>query len=721
MTSTKDRLFELLPVVYRQRDHEEGYPLKALLQVISEQVDLVEQDIEQLYRNWFIETCQDWAVPYLGDLVGYRMVEAAGKLSAGTTAQGRELNRVLVPRREVANTARYRRRKGSLFLLELLARDVAAWPARAVEFYRLLGWTQALNHQRLVRGGFIDLRDGDALDDLGGPFDRAAHSGDVRRIDSERTQGRTNIPSVGVFLWRLGAYSVGWAPAYCAEAMGSHCFNFSVLGNDAPLFTRPEPEPAPEHIAGPLHVPAPITRRRLESNLDDYYGIDKSFAVWVDGWAGYTRDEPLPSEALLVADLSDWHYRPPAGRVAIDPVLGRLAFPPRQLPHHGVWVRYHYGFSADMGGGEYPRALSQPDGAVVYRVGASAPFQRISDALARFRHEQPAHAVLELCDGGVHVEQINIELLKDQSLQIRAADGTRPVLRMMDWQAARPDALWIRGQEGSRITLDGLLVTGRGVQVEGPVEEVCVRHCTLVPGWTLDSQCEPVHATEPSLQLVDTRAQVRIERSILGTIQVSQDEVGTDPIAIHVCDSIVDATSEQREALGAPTWPLAHAVLTIQRSTVIGQVEVHAIELAEDSIFMGEIHVARSQLGCMRFCYVTPCSRTPRRYRCQPDLALEAAAERIPQGVVDPQAWLEAEHRTERARVRPRFNSLRYGLPAYGQLATCVAPEIWRGASDEAEMGAFHDLYQPQRETSLRVRLDEFTPAGMVAGVVYAS
>jgi len=39
--------------------------------------------------------------------------------------------------------------------------------------------------------------------------------------------------------------------------------------------------------------------------------------------------------------------------VAIDPELGRLAFPPGHPPH-GVWVSYHYGFSSDIGGGEYP-------------------------------------------------------------------------------------------------------------------------------------------------------------------------------------------------------------------------------------------------------------------------------------------------------------------------------------------------------------------------------
>ena len=71
--------------------------------------------------------------------------------------------------------------------------------------------------------------------------------------------------------------------------------------------------------------------------------------------------------------------------------------------------------------------------------------------------------------------------------------------------------------------------------------------------------------------------------------------------------------------------------------------------------------------------------------------------------------------------MRPRFNSQRYGTPTYCQLAADCAAEIARGADDELEMGAFHDLFQPQRIANLRARLDEYTPAGMEAGIVVAN
>jgi hypothetical protein len=145
---------------------------------------------------------------------------------------------------------------------------------------------------------------------------------------------------------------------------------------------------------------------------------------------------------------------------------------------------------------------------------------------------------------------------------------------------------------------------------------------------------------------------------------------------------------------------------------VIGQVLTHEIVLAENSIFNGHIEVARRQVGCVRFCYVTPESRTPRRYECQPDLVVRAVDENLAPGLDRDRA-----EENERLRVEPEFNSVRYGTPTYCQLAASCAVEITRGAEDEAEMGAFHDLYQPQRIANLRARLDDYTPAAMDTGI----
>lgn len=738
MSQSLDRLYDLLPAIYGIRDADQGYPLRALLRVMAEQVNVVEDDMAQLYENWFIETCEDWVVPYIGDLVGYQVVHEAGEPSDVIAPRDRQREKILIPRRDVANTIRYRRRKGTLALLELLAQDAAGWPARAVEFYTLLGWTQHLNHVRCTRGRTADVRNGGALDWLDSPFNTIAHTVDVRRTISHRAQGRYNIPSVSLFVWRLQSYPVTDTPAYCLEEEGPQCYTFSVLGNDTPLYNHPEPETEPTHIADALNLPTPIRRRAFEDRIlvhghiertqasEKYYG--PSVTISAPDWPRKGAPQPVPRESVVPADLTDWHYRAPRNVVALDPVLGRIVFPVGQLPKQGVVVSYQYAFSANIGGGEYDRPLSQPTKAKIYRVGKGKDTRfdadTIQKALDVWMGEKPPSAIIEICDSSVYTENLAIAFCKNPhtSLEIRAANHARPIIRLLDYMADRPDAFTISGAHGSRVTLDGLLITGRSIQVTGPepnstdgdaadTGDLCdltIRHCTLVPGWGLHCDCEPKRSNEPSLELINTRAQVRIEHSIIGSIEVVADEVTSDPLQIRISDSIVDATSADRLALSAANLPLAYAALTVVRCTVIGQIQTHAIELAENCLFKGVMRVGRRQHGCVRFCYITPGSRTPRRYECQPDLVEHAAA-------------AEADKQRERMRVEPQFNSLRYGTPTYCQLALTGADEIARGADDEAEMGAFHDLYQPQRAANLRARLDEYTPAGMEAGIIYAS
>ncbi|MEO8662550.1 MAG: hypothetical protein ABI693_29085, partial [Bryobacteraceae bacterium] len=183
-----------------------------------------------------------------------------------------------------------------------------------------------------------------------------------------------------------------------------------------------------------------------------------------------------------------------------------------------------------------------------------------------------------------------------------------------------------------------------------------------------------------------------------------------------ITDSILDATDPEREAIGAPGSAVAHATLTIKRITVFGIIGVHAIELAEDSIFLNCLNVARRQIGCMRFCYVPAGCRTPRRYRCQPDMVIQSAKDKQSDPVLQNNAIV-----AEKQRVLPQFTSSRYGNPGYAQLGLTCAEEITRGAGDESEMGAFHNLYQPQREAILSTRLEEFTPAGMEAAIIFAN
>lgn len=43
------------------------------------------------------------------------------------------------------------------------------------------------------------------------------------------------------------------------------------------------------------------------------------------------------------------------------------------------------------------------------------------------------------------------------------------------------------------------------------------------------------------------------------------------------------------------------------------------------------------------------------------------------------------------------------------------------GGDDGSEMGAFHDLFNPQREINLRSGLEEYLRVGLEAGVFHAT
>lgn len=201
-------LFERLPEIYRTRDAEVVPPnqLRAYLAAIEAPFGALHEHIAQLYEDLFIDTCDDWVVPYLADLLGTTHLKGDPRTL----------------RADVADTIALRRRKGTLGAIERLAVNLTGWACRAVELRENLGWTQHLNHQRpdaggeppyadpaltrfhIPRGGTAPIRDPAALALLGTPFDRFAYTADVKpALDDQR---HINLPNLAIFLWRLAAY-----------------------------------------------------------------------------------------------------------------------------------------------------------------------------------------------------------------------------------------------------------------------------------------------------------------------------------------------------------------------------------------------------------------------------------------------------------------------------------------------------------------------------------
>ncbi|HET7271534.1 MAG TPA: hypothetical protein VFI90_10675, partial [Rubrobacter sp.] len=399
----------------------------------------------------------------------------------------------------------------------------------------------------------------------------------------------------------------------------------------------------------------------------------------------------------------DWAHEVKDG-IAVDPVLGRIYFsvePPQGFVLARLLVTYHYAFSADMGGGEYDRASSiRTESQRIERVA----MPEIRAAIQQLDREEPALAaaedthpgiqealtdlgpqggVVEVLDSGRYEKlPSKINVGQAQSLSVQAADGHRPSIVL-------GGELEIEGGADAEVTLDGLLIAGGALKVSGGLRRLRLVNCTLVPGIRLGQDSEPGQGSEPSLKVEADNVEVEIDRCILGGVRI---EAGGEA---RITDSIIDATDTGNVAYAARTGPGGR--LHIRNSTVIGGVNTDVLELGSNTIFLGRVIARRKQEGCVRFSFLPLGSEVPRRHHCRP------------------------EDQAEAGRIRPQFTSLRYGDPGYCQLGRHCAEEIRRGADDESEMGAFHDLYAPQREANLRARLEEYLRFGLEAGILYAT
>jgi hypothetical protein len=279
--------------------------------------------------------------------------------------------------------------------------------------------------------------------------------------------------------------------------------------------------------------------------------------------------------------------------------------------------------------------------------------------------------------------------------------------------------------------LNGLWLAGGNLRVPstaGPgspnqLETLTLKHCTLAPGATPDPR--PASPPAPSLAPVELIVEVpdldlEIESSVTGPLHVHAEAATT------ISDSILDAGSPESLAYADVTGAGHGGVLTVRNGTVVGRVRTEVVTLASNTIFHAQaqageppVEARRLQEGCVRFSYLPPSSQAPRRYHCQPDQALNDLASDL--GLASSRDLSSVQRDQVVTRVKPVFTSLRFGDPAYGQLSPLAPVEIRQGADDEAEMGAYHNLYQPQRLGNLRTRLEEYLRFGLEAGIFCAT
>ena len=303
-----------------------------------------------------------------------------------------------------------------------------------------------------------------------------------------------------------------------------------------------------------------------------------------------------------------------------------------------------------------------------------------------------------IANSGRYEETLAIEVPAHKRVELRADNHCRPSVVLTA-------ELTLTGGEAAEIVLDGLLVSGAAVRVPAAagneLARLRLRHCTLVPGLALEEDATPQQPTQASVRVEIADLALTIERSIIGALRIHPGAT------MSATDSIVDATAVDRMGYADLDDVGAGGALRLVCCTVIGKVHALSFPLVSNSVLLTRLASAdtlpapviaeRRQEGCVRFSYLPRGARVPRRFHCWPESASSPAA------------------------AVPRFTSLRYGFPAYMQLATTSGAELLTGADNEGQPGAFNFLFQPQRESNLRVRLDEYLRTGLEAGILFAS
>ena len=194
-------LYSLLPAIYREYDSKkENNVLQEFLKIIASQAAVIRKDIDGLLNNFFINSSEEWVIPYIADLIAAKVVP----------------NSSLNSRLDVQNTIRWRKLKGTQTGLVDLLRNTINRNAKVKEAFRYCSSTSHLAYTSsdiIVNKphNFMDLHDQNALSNIGTENDSTPHTIDVRQ--PTQTSGWYNIKNILLFMPQLNTYHISQVQA----------------------------------------------------------------------------------------------------------------------------------------------------------------------------------------------------------------------------------------------------------------------------------------------------------------------------------------------------------------------------------------------------------------------------------------------------------------------------------------------------------------------------
>ena len=545
----QDKLWKLLPSIYRSLDTDSFSapgPLREMVNRIGAQAAILRRNIDRLWEDQSIETCDDWVIAYIADLLATNLV-------ASLDSRGQRL--------DVAKTIYFRRRKGTVAILEEIAANITGWDARVVEFFRRMGRTRhnfdpaiglpaetsdqagalALQLEEGLRGfwtntgigGWADLRNRYGATRVRTAFDEFFHTADFRRgVDMV---GWHNIPRLGVFLWRLHSFGVDQTTPVPVSGCPDQ-YSFDPTGRQIPLFAAASRSQATSYgdnwvspqewqLPGPIGTPLLQAALKQPNAIPLYSSIDPVDGVTVVPNSFGVFNKPGPLYVLVGPS----HFIDTTShRSTIFPEIGR--FRVLTPPAGQLYATYHYGFSSTIGSGPFDR---RAPGTISFASPTPVTTVRDSNPIV-----VPAPAGTTVIGDSLTYTTVNNPSGID-NVVVQAGAKKRPVLRL---PAPSPAvSTWVlTGNAESSLVLDGLLVSGGDIILGGSFARVTLTCCSLDPGNAGDSSLfvKAVDGRDLRPCRLWVEAQVRelvVDRCITGPIRTRnggnvETLTGTDSI-----------------------------------------------------------------------------------------------------------------------------------------------------------------------------------------------
>lgn len=733
------KLWQLLPGVYRNLDGGTATvpgPLQELLNRIGAETATVRRSIDRLWENQSIETCDDWVVPYIGDLLATRLVSCLD-------ARAQRL--------DVAKTIYYRRRAGTLGVLEELAADIAGRDARVVEFFRRLGRTRhqfdppignvfavsakARAPTTTYAPGDVVTNGANAYQCAGGGIS-AAGSGPTgtgsaitdgsvtwRFFEPEGSlvpaviEGLAGINSrtpIGGFADLRNAYAAANTNgafdefAHTADlrrgAQSSGWYNISHLGvfiwwlqsfpitaatpvsngKTPPCFTF---DPSGRELQ--LFAPSSRTSQDFGEHWISPDEWQVPVAVRSVLWNSYP-DQLYP--AAFWVGLGAGVSPAPVARdqVTIHPDRGLFSFV-AALPAGEILTQYHFGFMSEIGAGGFPDQLLEP-----VTFPASVTTLTGGTGLATALGALTADRTIDIADSRTYAGPTTPVTLPDKTIAVTATDRQRPVVR---WTGG--GATWTITGTGGSLVLQGMWLQGADIVLAGKFETVSLRYVTLDPGSSdpngplIGTAIDGVPLAPVHLWIEASIGTLTLERCISGPIRTRN---GGAVEQMTATDSIIQAIATP----AGNDYALQSDIGTISlaRCTVLGRAAVHRLEASE--CVLDDVAIAEdTQHGCVRFCAYAQGSALHAPYR----------------SVMVPPV------------VGQLFVSRCFGEAHYARLrrladAAIIDPQtgdtILGGAQSGSEMGAFTGEKMTLRKRGLEIKFEEYAPLGVLPVLIDA-